>query len=88
MKKLIVIILLSLITFQSIDKGLFVEAKIEKNNESLIAYYEEYINKNMQIENMVTSIYLDYRAFDSIFEALCLMIITSSIGFILRRDKR
>jgi len=51
---------------------------------------KEYFVQNSFIEtgskNIVTAIYLDYRLFDSIFEASILLIVVSGIIFISKKD--
>lgn len=46
--------------------------------------YIENAIKDTNSLNTVTSIYLDYRLFDSVFEALVLLITTSAVAFIIR----
>ena len=51
---------------------------------------KEYFFQNAVVEtgsrNIVTAIYLDYRLFDSIFEASILLVVVSGIIFISKKD--
>lgn len=49
-------------------------------------YYLTNTYKDTGSKNIVTGIYLDYRLFDSIFEASILIITVSGIIFISKRD--
>jgi len=59
-------------------------------NKNRYDYSKEYFISNSLEEtgsnNIVTSIYLDYRLFDSIFEASILLIAVTGIIFISKRD--
>jgi len=59
-------------------------------NKNRSDYSKEYFVANSLEEtgssNIVTSIYLDYRLFDSIFEASILLIAVTGIIFISKRD--
>ncbi|MCG8539225.1 MAG: hypothetical protein MJA82_04705 [Clostridia bacterium] len=67
-------------------------ASIFKSEKYLNDFSKSYYLSNGFYEtgskNIVTGIYLDYRLFDSIFEASILLIVVSGIIFISTRDDK
>jgi multicomponent Na+:H+ antiporter subunit B len=82
-KKIAVILMLSaiLITFYS---------SIRDTYNAVDSYSKDYFVSNTLYEtgsqNIVTGIYLDYRLFDSIFEAGILLITVTGIIFMSKKD--
>lgn len=65
---------------------------LKENEQSLNTthskdYYLENTFKETGSKNLVTGIYLEYRLFDSIFEASILLIVSTGIIFISKNDK-
>lgn len=50
-------------------------------------YYVEMGLKETSSKNLVTGIYLDYRLFDSFFEASLLLVVVTGIAFIAIKDE-
>lgn len=59
---------------------------VEQRDTSSKDYYLENTYRDTGSKNIVTGIYLDYRLFDSIFEASILIIAVSGIIFMSKRD--
>jgi len=61
-----------------------------KSIENIDTYSKDYYIKNTYKDtgskNIVTGIYLDYRMFDSIFEASILLLAVSGIIFMTKKD--
>lgn len=56
-------------------------------NESSRNYYIENGLAETSSKNLVTAIYLDYRLFDSFFEASLLLIVVTGIAFMAIKDE-
>lgn len=56
-------------------------------NRASYDYYVENTMKEIGSNNFVTGIYLDYRLFDSIFEASILFVAVSGVLFMGRKDE-
>ena len=79
------------ITFLIVIFVLFCSSINKAINQNLINSYSKnyYINNTLNetgSQNIVTGIYLDYRLYDSIFEASILLITGSGIIFISKND--
>lgn len=78
---LIIMLLILLIIFSSIS------FEATKNIDSYSKdYYFENTYKETGSKNVVTGIYLDYRLFDSIFEAGILLVAVTGIIFMTKKD--
>lgn len=51
-------------------------------------YYTQSTFLEVGAENYVTGIYLEYRLFDSLFEAAILFVVAAGVLFMGRKDKR
>lgn len=82
-KKLLVIMMLLMLTV------LFSQT-IFNSTDKVDSYSRDYYVKNTYSDtgskNIVTGIYLDYRVFDSIFEAGILLIVATGIIFMEKKD--
>lgn len=81
--KIITILLLSCIF------ALFTYAYFDINDYKNVKakdYYTENTNKETGSLNYVTGIYLDYRLFDSLFEAAILLITATGIVFMSKKE--
>lgn len=58
----------------------------EKKDESTKNYYVENTLIETGARNFVTGIYLDYRLFDSVFEAALLLITATGIVYIAKKE--
>lgn len=76
----VIILLLGQVLFH------FSKDKLDYNTESK-DYYIEYGLKETSSKNLVTAIYLDYRLFDSFFEASLLLIAVAGIAFMGVKDE-
>lgn len=56
-------------------------------NDSSRNYYVEKGYKETSSRNLVTAIYLDYRVFDSFFEASILLVAVTGIAFMAIKDE-
>lgn len=56
-------------------------------NQSSQNYYIEKGLEETSSKNLVTAIYLDYRLFDSFFEASLLLIVVTGIAFMTIKDE-
>ncbi|BEP28119.1 hypothetical protein [Helicovermis profundi] len=65
---------------------LFSKEKVDINTLSK-DYYITNGYKETSSKNLVTSIYLDYRLFDSFFEASILLVVVTGIAFMTIKDK-
>lgn len=83
-RKIIIVILLIILMVQ-ITSHLSGD-DISYNNLSR-DYYIENAYKETGSKNLVTSIYLDYRAFDSFFEASILLVAVTGIAFMAIKDE-
>lgn len=81
-KILLIIMLLILLIFFSIAAF---EA-VENIDEFAKDYYLLNTYKDTGSKNIVTGIYLDYRLFDSIFEASILLVTVTGIIFMSKKD--
>lgn len=69
--------------------GLFILAYSDisdRKDESTKEYYIEHTFQETGSKNFVTGIYLDYRLFDSVFEAALLLITATGIVFIAQKE--
>lgn len=81
-KILLIIMLLILLTIFSLNAF-----EATKNMDSYSKeYYFENTYKDTGSKNVVTGIYLDYRLFDSIFEAGILLVAVTGIIFMSKKD--
>jgi len=82
-KKMILIIMLCFVLS-------FFYLSIEESKNYLNSYSKDYYISNALLEtgskNIVTAIYLDYKLFDSLFEAGILLIAVSGIVFMSKKD--
>jgi len=60
---------------------------IERIDSSSKDYFIEESFKEVHSKNIVTGIYLDYRLFDSIFEAGILLVSVAGVIFMTREDE-
>lgn len=60
---------------------------IERIDSSSKDYFIEESFKDVHSQNIVTGIYLDYRLFDSIFEAGILLVSVAGVIFMTREDE-
>lgn len=58
-------------------------------NENMFRYQDQLqkIYTEVYSRNLVTGIYLDYRLYDSIFEATILFVVATGIIFMVRKDE-
>lgn len=82
-KKLFLILILSVILY-------YFSLSSFEAIENIDTFSKDYFFKNTYVEtgskNIVTGIYLDYRLFDSIFEAGILLVSVTGIIFMSKRD--
>lgn len=57
-------------------------------DDSIKGYFAQNSIAETGSKNIVTGIYLDYRLFDSIFEASILLVVVSGIMFISKEDDK
>jgi multicomponent Na+:H+ antiporter subunit B len=60
--------------------------RLKNYNTASKKYYEENTLKEISSKNIVTGIYLDYRLFDSVFEAGILFVTVTGIAFMVKKD--
>lgn len=77
----ITMVLLLLIKLITVFKYLFVYSDLYKYKKFIGNIYNE-----TYASNFVTAIYLDYRLYDSIFEATILFVVATGIIFMVRKD--
>ncbi|MCY6369140.1 hypothetical protein [Clostridium ganghwense] len=85
-KKIFILIMLLtiLVTFSIASKDITKSSNAIQSKD----YYLENTFKETGSKNIVTGIYLEYRLFDSIFEASTLLITVTGIIFIARKDEK
>ncbi|MCT4660694.1 MAG: hypothetical protein N4A40_02450 [Tissierellales bacterium] len=82
--KIMVSIFLLLISFMIID---IVLNEFSGYNTSAANYYRANSFAETGARNYVTAIYLDYRLFDSIFEATILFIVAAGVSYLGHSEK-
>ncbi len=83
-RRIMIVILLFILAFQI---GKNVNFDKHSYNEMSRAYFVEKAYKETSSLNLVTSIYLDYRLFDSFFEASILLVSVTGIAFMTIKDE-
>lgn len=61
-------------------------ARLSSYNTASKDYYVENTFREISSKNIVTGIYLDYRIFDSVFEAGILFVTVTGIAFMVKKD--
>ncbi|WP_425446616.1 hydrogen gas-evolving membrane-bound hydrogenase subunit E [Dethiothermospora halolimnae] len=82
-KKILLIFILIVLITVFINIGFNATENVDTSSKD---YYINNTYSDTGSKNIVTGIYLDYRLFDSIFEASILIIVVSGIIFISKRD--
>lgn len=83
-RKIIIVLLLLVLMFQM---GKHLNGDELEYNELSKNYYIENAYKETSSKNLVTAIYLDYRVFDSFFEAGILLVAVTGIAFMAVKDE-
>jgi len=85
MKKYYYIVLLIIMTILII--GSIRPEYVNPTNLDYISYYLDNGIRDTGAINLVASIYLDYRAYDTLMETVVLFMAVMGVTFILRKDK-
>ncbi len=83
-RRIMIVILLFILSFQI---GMNVNSDKYEYNDLSKSYYIEKAYEETSSLNLVTAIYLDYRLFDSFFEASILLVSVTGIAFMTIKDE-
>ncbi len=87
MKKVRKIFIVFLLLFFMLQIAVHINGDDSPNGDLAKKYYIENGLEETGSKNLVTAIYLDYRLFDTFFEASILLVTVTAIAFITIKDK-